>query len=246
MENNVFEDLLPEDGANQNEVDFDHSFDLGVDDFVDGNTETTTLEENNTEEEPNTSEEDLNPTNQAFAQMRTENKQFSEKISELEAIVKQAGLKDIDEFIAKAKESQIKRDAKQKGIDPLVAQEIAEMKSLKESIVAEREKAAKETIERNFVSNVDSFIKANKLSEKAVDKLSQDLEKDGLSIDSLMTMPKNALNKILSSYVDTDYQKNLERKENIRKEMPINQTSKIDTVSLNKEIDSLARALANK
>ena len=59
-------------------------------------------------------------------------------------------------------------------------------------------------------------------------------------------MPKAALNRILSSYVDTNYQKSLERKDNIRKELPINQTSKVDTVSLNKEIDVLAKALAGK
>ena len=61
-----------------------------------------------------------------------------------------------------------------------------------------------------------------------------------------MDMPKTALNKVLSSYVDTKYQKNLERKNTIRKELPINQSSKIDTQSLNKEIDALARQLAGK
>ena len=39
------------------------------------------------------------PTNQAFAQMRTQNKQYSDKLNEIDAIAKAAGLKDIDDFI---------------------------------------------------------------------------------------------------------------------------------------------------
>jgi hypothetical protein len=61
-----------------------------------------------------------------------------------------------------------------------------------------------------------------------------------------MDMPVAALNRILSSYVGTSYQKNLERKDTIRKELPINQSSKVDVNSLNKEIDKLARELAGK
>lgn len=247
---NVFDELLAV-GTPDNETngdDFDHSFDLGVEDFVDDSAEDTANPADNSADEGADEGDgsELIPTNRAFAQMRTENKEFSEKISEIDAIAKSLGMQNIDEFITKAKAAQIQREAKQKGISPEVAQELAEMRSLKESIVAERETAAKEAMEKNFVSNVDAFIKSNKLSEAAVDKLSQDLEKDGLSVDSLMSMPKTALNRILSSYVDTNYQKNLERKDTIRKELPINQSSKIDTVSLNKEIDSLAKALAGK
>ena len=84
------------------------------------------------------------------------------------------------------------------------------------------------------------------MSNSAVDKLSQDLERDGFTVDELMDMSPNALNRVLNSYVDTSYQKNLERKNNIRRELPINQTSKLDTQSLNKGIDQLARQLAGK
>ena len=90
------------------------------------------------------------------------------------------------------------------------------------------------------------FVNENKLSEAAVDKLSQDLENDGFDLVSLMDMPKKALNRILSAYVGTNYQKNLERKSMIQKELPINQTSKVDVESLNKDIDKLARELAGK
>lgn len=246
---NVFEELLTggttvDDDAGTDELDFDHSFDLSDDDIADegedAGDEGEQVAEDEGEGTPN------EPTNNAFAQMRTQNKEFQNKLQEFDDLAKQLGMKDADEFIKKAKETQIKRDAAKKGIPLEVAQELEEMRSLKDSIIAERQNAAAELKTRNFVSNLQEFVDANKLSDQAVDKLSQDLEKDGFELDSLMAMPKTALNKILSAYVGTNYQKNLERKNTIRKELPINQSSKIDTVSLNKDIDTLAKQLAGK
>lgn len=245
---NVFEEMLAEsttaDETEQEENDFDHSFDLSEEDLADPEEESSSeTADEGSEEEP---KEEVNLSNNAFAQMRTENKQFSNKISEIDSLVKSLGMKDIDDFIVKAKEAQVQREAKTKGIPEEVAQELAEMRELKNSIVTEREQAAIEKREKTFVSNVEEFIESNKLSKGAVDKLSQDMEKDGLDINALMDMPKAALNKILSSYVGTNYQKNLERKDTIRKELPINQSSKIDNKSLNKDIDDLAKMLAGK
>lgn len=246
---NVFEELLTEgttvdDEAGTDELDFDHSFDLSDDDIADegegAGDEGEQVAGDEGEGTPN------EPTNNAFAQMRTQNKEFQSKLQEFDDLAKQLGMKDADEFIKKAKEAQIKRDAAKKGIPLEVAQELEEMRSLKDSIIAERQNAAAELKTRNFVSNLQEFVDANKLSDQAVDKLSQDLEKDGFELESLMAMPKTALNKILSAYVGTNYQKNLERKNTIRKELPINQSSKIDTVSLNKDIDTLAKQLAGK
>ena len=61
-----------------------------------------------------------------------------------------------------------------------------------------------------------------------------------------MNLPKAALNRILSSYVGTNIQKNLERKESIKNELPLSQTSKIDTQGINKQIDDLAKQWAGK
>ena len=79
-----------------------------------------------------------------------------------------------------------------------------------------------------------------------MDKLSQDLEADGVNIDTLMNLPVSALNKMLSAYTGTSYQKNLERKDAIKRELPVSQTSKIDVDDVNKEIDSFAKFLAGK
>lgn len=252
---NVFDDLLTEgttvdteDDENQDENDFDHSFDLSDDDLASNDDNETPEEpEQGAEEDEGGDANTLdNPTNTAFAQMRTQNKEFQNKINQLESLVKDLGMKDLDEFIAKGNEAKVKKSAASKGIPVEVARELEEMRALKDSIVAEREQNAAKQKEQVFVSNLQEFVNSNKLSKTAIDKLSQDLDKDGFSVDALMAMPKAALNKVLSSYVDTKYQKSLERKDTIRKELPINQSSKIDTQSLNKEIDALARQLAGK
>jgi hypothetical protein len=242
---NVFEDMLTEGTAvdETKETEFDHSYDLSDEDLASPEDNETLEKEEGASE---TVEEPVqNPTNQAFAQMRVQNNEYSQKISELDNLAKSLGLNGVDDLIVKAKEAQVQREAKQKGIPTEVAQELAEIRELKESIIAEREHAMVENKERAFVSNVEDFIKANQLPDSTIDKLSQDLEKDGLEIETLMGMPKSALNRILSSYIDVN-QKNLDRKSAIKKELPINQSSKIDNKVLNKEIDALARQLAGK
>ena len=249
---NVFEDLLAggttvDDNGTiaTEENDFDHSYDLNLEDLVDEGEENDSV---NAGDEGGEAPfiPDTTPTNNAFAQMRTENKQYSQKIAEIDALAKALGMENIDDFIAKAKDAQTQLEAKKAGVPVEFAKEIAEIRALKNDILAERQQNVQEARERSFVSNVDAFVKANNLSESAVNKLSQDLENDGLEIEALMDMPAAALNRILSSYVGTNYQKNLERKDTIRKELPINQASKVDAVSLNREIDDFARQLAGK
>ena len=255
MENDVLNNILAESTTaetidqtkdqNEEETDFDHSFDLTDDELAEEENESSVEPEQKTEDEEEPKQEET-PTNKAFAQMRTQNKEFQTKMSELDSLVKALGMKGVDDFIAKAKEAQVKKEATEKGIPTEVARELAEMRALKNSIVAEREQNAAEKKQQNFVSNLQDFVNKNSLSKPAIDKLSQDLENDGFSVEYLMSIPKKALDRVLSSYVDTKYQQNLERKNTIRKELPINQSSKIDTQSLNKEIDALARQLAGK
>ena len=241
---NVFEEMLADSTAadETEETEFDHSYDLSDEDLADPEEDNETSEETASEE---VEEPVQTPTNQAFAQMRVQNNEYSQKISELDGLAKSLGLNGVDDLITKAKEAQVQREAKTKGIPMEVAQELAEIRELKDSFIAEREQTEKENRERTFVSNVQDFVKANKLQDSAIDKLSQDLEKDGLEIETLMDMPKSALNRILSSYIDVN-QKNLDRKSAIKKELPINQSSKIDNKVLNQEIDALAKQLAGK
>ena len=255
MENSVFDNLLTDNEVDTTEddeqQDFDHSFDLTEDDLTSSEDNEQNVNEEATQEDSNDANEGAsnildNPTNAAFAQMRTQNKEYQTKLNELDALAKELGMKDTDDLIAKVKDAQIKKKAASQGMPVEVAKELQELRELKESIVAEREENQVKQREQTFVSNLQEFVNSNKLSKTAIDKLSQDLEKDGFSVESLMAMPKGALNKVLSSYIDTKYQQTLERKNTIRKELPINQSSKIDTELLNKEIDALAKKLAGK
>lgn len=202
--------------------------------------------ENEVEDDDNDDSESLNPTNQAFAQMRVQNKEQASKLKELDDIAKKAGFKDVDELIAKSKEAQIKAEAKSKGISEDMARELAEFREFKEQYKQDQEAAAYKAKETTLVTNLKEFIADNSLSKDAVNKLSNDLEKDGITNEYLMELPKSALNRILGSYIGSNVQKNLERKEAIKKELPLNQTSRVDTEGINKQIDDLAKQWAGK
>ena len=187
-----------------------------------------------------------NPTNQAFAQMRTQNKQYAEKFNELDAIAKAAGLNGVDDLIAKSKEAQIKQEAKEQGIPEAVARELAEMREFREEIKQRDIQQEYQARESRLVSNLQDFIGKNNLSEGSVRKMSDDLMRDGLTNDFLMDLPKAALNRILSAYAGTSEQKLLEKKDAIKTELPLDQTSKVSNETINKEIDELARMFAGK
>lgn len=248
---NVFEDVLgstpenveqPEVNNNDDTSELGSEYDLDL-------SETENQEdasENEEMEDSNESADLESPTGQAFAQMRVQNKEYAAKINELDAIAKQVGLKDVDELIANAKEAQIKAEAKTKGIPEEVAKELAEFREFKEQYKQDQEALAYKEKESALVNNLQSFITDNKLSKEAVNKLSDDLAKDGITNDYLMNLPTRALNKVLGAYIATNVQKTLERKEAIKNELPLNQTSKIDTQGINKQIDDLAKQWAGR
>lgn len=209
-------------------------------------TNEEAYEEPDEDEEETYDDEVSNPTNQAFAQMRVQNKEYSNKINELDAIAKAAGLNGVDDLIAKSKEAQIRKEAESKGISEDMARELAEFREFKEQYKQDKIDAANRAKEATLVNNLQNFITENKLSQDAVNKLSDDIAKDGITNEYLMDLPKSALNRILGSYIDTNVQKNLERKEAIKNELPLNQTSKIDTQSVNKQIDDLAKQWAGR
>lgn len=220
---------------------------LDVDDLLAEEDEATSKNEETPEIDVVEEDDNVtNPTNSAFAQMRVQNKQYANKLNELDAIAKAAGLKDVDELIAKSKEASIKRQAKEQGIPEAVAQELAEMREFREEVRQKEVEQAQKAKEQSLVNNLQAFISDNNLSKEAVQKLSDNLENDGFSLEYLMDLPKGALNRILGSYTGSTLQKNLERKDAIKNELPLNQSSKIDNNALLKEIDDLARQFAGK
>lgn len=254
---NVFEELV---GANveqdQQETatestpvadELGEDYTLDVDDLLAEEDEANSKNEETPEIDVVEEDDNVtNPTNSAFAQMRVQNKQYANKLNELDAIAKSAGLKDVDELIAKSKEASIKRQAKEQGIPEAVAQELAEMREFREEVRQKEVEQAQKAKEQSLVNNLQAFISDNNLSKEAVQKLSDNLENDGFSLEYLMDLPEGALNRILGSYTGSTLQKNLERKDAIKNELPLNQSSKIDNNALLKEIDDLARQFAGK
>lgn len=238
------QEIVTEDNGSQEDSDYNHEYDLDIASLAeDDNIE---IEEENNQDDAEAEQEVANPTNTAFAQMRTQNKELQNDLNELDALAKAAGLKDYKELIAKGKEAQIKKDAKNKGIPLEVAKELEDMRAFRTQYEQDQENARIKQKESIFASNVKAFADANSLSNDAIKKLSDDLERDGLDVNTLMDMPKTALNRVLSAYTDTKYQKNLERKSAIGKELPITQSSKIDANLLNKDIDDLAKKMAGR
>ena len=142
---NVFEEVLggstPEtestDTSNSttNEVpELGSEYDLDLNDVTEGESEAN---EESSQTDDNASNEEAydfgetSPTNQAFAQMRVQNKEYSNKLNELDALAKAAGLKDVDDLIAKSKEAQIRNIAKKEGISESMAREFEEMKAFR-------------------------------------------------------------------------------------------------------------------
>jgi hypothetical protein len=224
-------------------LDFNDLYDEGESQESPSNI-TSNQETNNVA--TNESSIDNNPTNQAFAQMRNQNKEYSDKMNEIDAIVKAAGLRDIDDFIAQSKAAQIKKQAETQGLPEEVVRELNEMRDFRARIEQKEAQEAVRAKEYALAQTVNEFIVQNKLTQDSVNSLSDSLAKDGLTTDRLMDLPKSALNKILSAYTGASVQKVLAQKEAIRNELPINQSSQVSQDTLNKSIDDIARLLAGK
>ena len=186
-------------------------------------------------------------SNTAFASMRTENKKYKDMLSDVESLAKSLGFADANAFITKAKQRVADKQAQQSGVSAKVYEEI---QSLSKNVNDIMEKMTQQEVKqrgKELASTLQEFISNNKLSKPEVDKLSKDLSKDGITDAMLFNMPKAALTHLLGSYIDKK-QETINKKEQIRKEMPISQSSnnKVDINKLNKDIDNLAKMLAGK
>lgn len=189
-----------------------------------------------------------NPTNTAFAQMRVRNKQLEGVYSDLDEIAKSVGLAGAEEFITKAKAQKEAKDAQAKGIPVEIAKELQELSNKIKSMEAEKANEQRQAKERELAGTLQSFIKDNGLTENDVNVLGNTLDRDGLSMDVLMNMSPSAQKKIFKAYYGKDNsatQKQLERKNAIKNELPISQTNKAP-IDLNKQIDDLAKQMAGK
>ena len=59
-------------------------------------------------------------------------------------------------------------------------------------------------------------------------------------------MPETALNRLFSAYTNVNIQKTLDKKSSIAKEMPLDQSSKVDGDSINKQLDDLVKEIMGR
>lgn len=184
--------------------------------------------------------------NNAFAAMRVQNKELQKTINELDVLAKGVGLSGYKEFLEKAKENSVAKQAKNEGISVELAKKLNTIDEKLEAIDRREANAALEAKQAKLAGTLNSFIKSNNLNSSIVNKLSDDLGKDGFTVEQLMDMPETALTKLFSAYTNVNVQKTLDKKSSITQEMPINQTSKIDGDTINKQLDNLVKEIMGR
>lgn len=258
-EEEVEESEVEEDEGTSEEVEANTEEDEETSDDDSDELEESTTDENSEEnddvEEDLDEEEDLEvPQNSsanskdanAFAKLRVKNKQYKKLVDFFDERAKDMGLEGIDDLVAKTKEAEIAKQAKKEGIPLEYAKRLKELEekvAVQDAENANRIASEKQARVRN---QLDGFVQANGLDNKAVNKLARDLLNDGISLEFLSNIPENSIPRILKSYLpdEVSKQKELEKKEKLKKELPLNSKSKTSSNTKEDEIEKIAKALS--
>lgn len=274
MDENAFENIVTEtlndlnnieqnsEGTNEEVQDVESAPTL------EDNAEDSSLnDENNEELEPeNEADEDnvldleaeevpsdYQKDNQAFARMRTELKQANNNLAAAKSVIqffdvraKQMGLDGIQDLMEKTVESELNKQAQKEGVPVDVLRRINELEDKVQQQDIERNNLIRGQKEREVNHTFDTFMQKHSLSSQDLNKMANDLVKDGFSFDALMNMPSSAVTKILNSYLpETSLkQEDLAKKEQIRKEVPHTGNTSSGSNTIN-EIDKIAKTWAN-
>lgn len=274
MDENAFENIVTEtlndlnnieqnsEGTNEEVQDVESAPTL------EDNAEDSSLnDENNEELEPeNEADEDnvldleaeegpsdYQKDNQAFARMRTELKQANNDLEAAKSVIqffdvraKQMGLDGIQDLMEKTVESELNKQAQKEGVPVDVLRRINELEDKVQQQDIERNNLIRGQKEREVNHTFDTFMQKHSLSSQDLNKMANDLVKDGFSFDALMNMPSSAVTKILNSYLpETSLkQEDLAKKEQIRKEVPHTGNTSSGSNAIN-EIDKIAKTWAN-
>lgn len=274
MDENAFENIVTEtlndlnnieqnsEGTNEEVQDVESAPTL------EDNAEDSSLnDENNEELEPeNEADEDnvldleaeegpsdYQKDNQAFARMRTELKQANNDLKAAKSVIqffdvraKQMGLNGIQDLMEKTVESELNKQAQKEGVPVDVLRRINELEDKVQQQDIERNNLIRGQKEREVNHTFDTFMQKHSLSNQDLNKMANDLVKDGFSFDALMNMPSSAVTKILNSYLpETSLkQEDLAKKEQIRKEVPHTGNTSSGSNTIN-EIDKIAKTWAN-
>ena len=242
-----------ESTTEENTQETEENNETSVDEDVENYDEDETNDENDVVDEDLDEDDEVNPnlsTNskdyQAFAKMRTENKQYKNIIDFFDTRAKAMGLQGIDDLMAKTQEAEIAKQAKKEGIPVEYAKKMKEL----EDRVALQEQREQEYLNQakmtGIKNSLDGFVHDNNLDDKTVAKLANDLISDGLTLDFFANVPEQTIDRILKSYLPSEIskQKELEKKEKIRNELPLQINSNTSTnQSQEDEIDKLAKML---
>lgn len=274
MDENAFENIVTEtlndlnnieqnsEGTNEEVQDVESAPTL------EDNAEDSSLnDENNEELEPENEDDednvldleseegpsDYQKDNQAFARMRTELKQANNDLEAAKNVIqffdvraKQMGLNGIQDLMEKTVESELNKQAKKEGVPVDVLRRINELENRVQQQDIERNNLIRGQKEREVNHTFDTFMQKHSLSNQDLNKMANDLVKDGFSFDALMNMPSSAVTKILNSYLpETSLkQEDLAKKEQIRKEVPHTGNTSSGSNTIN-EIDKIAKTWAN-
>ena len=274
MDENAFENIVTEtlndlNNIEQNsEVTNEEVQDVESAPTLEDNAEDSSLnDENNEELEPeNEADEDnvldleaeevpsdYQKDNQAFARMRTELKQANNNLAAAKSVIqffdvraKQMGLDGIQDLMEKTVESELNKQAQKEGVPVDVLRRINELEDKVQQQDIERNNLIRGQKEREVNHTFDTFMQKHSLSNQDLNKMANDLVKDGFSFDALMNMPSSAVTKILNSYLpETSLkQEDLAKKEQIRKEVPHTGNTSSGSNTIN-EIDKIAKTWAN-
>lgn len=196
---------------------------------------------------------DYQKDNQAFARMRTELKQANNDLEAAKSVIqffdvraKQMGLDGIQDLMEKTVESELNKQAQKEGVPVDVLRRINELEDKVQQQDIERNNLIRGQKEREVNHTFDTFMQKHSLSNQDLNKMANDLVKDGFSFDALMNMPSSAVTKILNSYLpETSLkQEDLAKKEQIRKEVPHTGNTSSGSNTIN-EIDKIAKTWAN-
>lgn len=228
-----------EDFDDTDEEDEDETSDDDEDDDVEED-----LDEDVEEVTPNlnTNSKDAN----AFAKLRTENKQYRDVIEFFDSRAKAMGLEGVNDLIAKTQEAELAKQAKKENIPVEYLKKLKELEDKVNTQEQEKIQQAKLANEARVKNSLDGFVEANKLDEKTVNNLAKDLIADGITIDFLATVPESTISRILKSYLPNEIakQKELEKKEKAKKELPLSSKSQTSTDTKEDDIDKIAKLLA--
>lgn len=215
--------------------------------------DTDNLEdEEESHEDKDVEDIDSNPSGtkdvEAFARMRKENKVLKQYFDFFDSKSKEMGMKDVDELIQKTREADLAKSAQAQGIPVEIAKKLQDLETKLETQEQERAAEMEAANENRVRHSLDAFVQANNLDEKSVNKLAKDLVSDGISLDFFKNVPDNMINRVLKSYLPSDFnkQKELEKKEKIKKEVPVSSKSNGSAISQDDKIDEVAKMLLER